>query len=213
MRGDVYRLRASRDARGHEQQGRRYAVVVQSDDLQLLSTWMVAPTSTSARQATFRPSIEIVGTQTRVLVEQTSAVDPSRLGDRVAHLGFDELRAVDAALRLVLSLGMLAPGMISVVPERPEIVCICGSTRFAAQMREANRDLTFAGAIVVAPGESGEVITDDQRATLDALHLRKIDLADRVLVVNPGGYVGESTSREIAYARAVGKPIAFTDSA
>jgi mRNA interferase MazF len=104
VRGDVYRLRAPRDAEGHEQKGRRYAVVVQSDDLQLLSTWMVAPTSTSARHATFRPIVEIDGTPTCVLVEQTSAVDPSRLGDHVGTLGFDELRAVDAALRLVLSI-------------------------------------------------------------------------------------------------------------
>jgi hypothetical protein len=100
------------------------------------------------------------------------------------------------------------------VPERPEIVCICGSIRFAEEMRAANRDLTFAGAIVVAPGEAGEpgeVVTAEQKTALDALHLRKIDLADRVLVVNPGGYVGESTSREIAYARAAGKPVSFTD--
>ncbi len=104
MRGDVYRLHAPRGTTGHEQRGRRYAVVVQSDDLDLLSTWMVAPTSTSARPATFRPAIDLDGTHTRVLVEQTSAVDPSRLGDRVGHLAFNELRAVDAALRLVLAL-------------------------------------------------------------------------------------------------------------
>lgn len=104
MRGDVYRLRAPRDARGREQRGTRYAVVVQSDDLDLLSTWMVAPTSTSARAATFRPGVEIAGLPTRVLVEQTSAVDRSRLGKRIGHLGFDELRAVDAALRIVLAL-------------------------------------------------------------------------------------------------------------
>jgi hypothetical protein len=97
------------------------------------------------------------------------------------------------------------------VPDRPEIVCICGSMRFAEQMRAANRDLTFAGVIVVAPGEADEVVTTEQKTALDALHLRKIDLADRVLVVNPGGYVGESTSREIAYARAAGKPVSFTD--
>lgn len=94
---------------------------------------------------------------------------------------------------------------------RPEIVCICGSARFVSEIRAANRDLTFVGIIVVAPGESDEVITDEQKAVLDALHLHKIDLADRVLVVNPGGYVGESTSREIAYARAAGKPVAFTN--
>ncbi len=78
-------------------------------------------------------------------------------------------------------------------------------------MREANRDLTFAGAVVVAPCEAGEVISDERKLVLDALHLRKIDLADRVLVVNPGGHLGESTSREIAYARANSKPVSFTD--
>jgi hypothetical protein len=97
------------------------------------------------------------------------------------------------------------------VADRPEIVCICGSTRFVDEMRAANRDLTFAGAIVVAPGEADELITNEQKTALDALHLRKIDLADRVLVVNPGGYIGQSTSREIAYAHATGKPISFTD--
>jgi hypothetical protein len=97
------------------------------------------------------------------------------------------------------------------VPGRPEIVCICGSARFVDEMRAANRDLTLAGVIVVAPGEAGELITSEQKTAPDALHLRKIDLADRVLVVNPGGYIGESTSREIAYARAAGKPVSFTD--
>ncbi|TCC02592.1 hypothetical protein E0H45_36750 [Kribbella soli] len=107
------------------------------------------------------------------------------------------------------------------MPDRPEIVCICGSIRFVDEMRTANRDLTLAGAIVVAPGvflraedpEANELITNEQKTALGALHLRKIDLADRVLVVNPGGYIGESTSREIAYARATGKPISFTDPA
>ncbi|MCX5278387.1 hypothetical protein [Streptomyces virginiae] len=97
------------------------------------------------------------------------------------------------------------------MPVLPEIVCICGSTRFVNEMRAANRDLTFAGVIVVAPGEAGELITSEQKTALDALHLRKIDLADRVLVVNPGGYIGESTKREIAYAQATGKSISFTD--
>ncbi len=97
------------------------------------------------------------------------------------------------------------------MPERPEIVCICGSARFVNEMRAANRELNFAGVIVVAPGEADEVITDEQKAVLDALHLRKIDLADRVLVVNPGGYIGESTRSEIAYAQAAGKPVSFTD--
>lgn len=103
MRGEVYRLRAPRAARGHEQAGSRYAVVVQSDDLPL-STWLVAPTSTSARAASFRPEVEIAGRTTRVLAEQTAAVDPTRLGERAGLLTFEELRRVDAALRLVLDL-------------------------------------------------------------------------------------------------------------
>ncbi|XVV08789.1 hypothetical protein ACQP2X_28540 [Actinoplanes sp. CA-131856] len=102
------------------------------------------------------------------------------------------------------------------MPDRPEIVCLCGSVRFVDAMNVANRDLTLAGVIVVAPGvfpRAGETdeLTGERKAALGALHLRKIDLADRVLVVNPGGYVGESTSREIAYARAAGKPVSFTD--
>ena len=103
MRGEVFRLRSARGTRGHEQAGVRYAVVVQSDLLPL-STWLVAPTSTSARAATFRPEVSIDGRPTRVLAEQTTAVDPQRLGESTGQLSFEELRQVDAALRLVLNL-------------------------------------------------------------------------------------------------------------
>lgn len=103
MRGDVHELPAPRGARGHEQQGRRYAVIVQSDDLPL-STTLVAPTSTSARPTTFRPGIELLGRQMLVLVEQTTAVSPERLGRWVGRLSLDELRDVESALRLVLAL-------------------------------------------------------------------------------------------------------------
>ena len=101
MRGEVYRLNAARGTRGHEQSGTRYAVVVQSDSLPL-STWLVAPTSTSARPATFRPEVEVAGLRTLVLAEQTAAVDPTRLGERAGSLTYEELRRVEAALRLVL---------------------------------------------------------------------------------------------------------------
>lgn len=93
------------------------------------------------------------------------------------------------------------------------VVCICGSTRFRAEIAEANRDLTLAGKIVLAPGvfaHDGDVITGEQKAALDRLHLDKIDLANEVLVVNPGGYVGDSTSREIAYAQRTYKPVTYT---
>lgn len=93
---------------------------------------------------------------------------------------------------------------------RPRIVCICGSTRFRHEMVDANRRLTLSGAVVLAPAvfqHGGDTITDVQKRRLDELHLKKIDLADAVLVVDPEGYVGESTSREIAYAQSTGKPI------
>ena len=101
MRGEVYRLRSPRDSRGHEQSGSRFGVVVQSDAL-VLSTWLVAPTSTSALAASFRPEVEVLGRRTQVLAEQTAAVDPLRLGDNVGRLTNDEMRQVDAAFRLVL---------------------------------------------------------------------------------------------------------------
>lgn len=104
MRGDLYRLRAPRDTKGHEQVGARYAVVVQSDDLPL-STWLIAPTSTGRREASFRPVVEINGTKSRVLVEQLTAVDPEvRLGEFAGRLDRSEMQAVDAALLAVLAL-------------------------------------------------------------------------------------------------------------
>lgn len=103
MRGDVVRLGAARDARGHEQRGSRYAVIVQNDALPL-STLVVVPTSTAARAASFRPEVTIGGVATRVLTEQIAAVDPTRLGDIVGHLTRSELEAVESALRTVIGL-------------------------------------------------------------------------------------------------------------
>lgn len=89
---------------GHEQQGSRYAIVLQSNDLAVLSTWLVAPTSTAANPASFRPTVRVMGSQTRVLVEQTAAVTPTRLGRKVGHLRHGEMEAIDAALITVLDL-------------------------------------------------------------------------------------------------------------
>ena len=104
VRGEVFRLPAPRGERGREQRGARYAVVVQADEFLGLSTVIVAPTSTSARPASFRPSITVDGEKTRVLVEQTTVVDPLRLGRSAGRLGAGEFRAVDEALTLVLGL-------------------------------------------------------------------------------------------------------------
>lgn len=104
VRGEVFRLPSPRGARGREQRGARYAVVVQADEFMALSTTLVSPTSASVRPATFRPTIELDGNETRVLVEQTTVVDPQRLGRSAGRLGAEELRAVDDALALVLGL-------------------------------------------------------------------------------------------------------------
>ena len=95
--------------------------------------------------------------------------------------------------------------------ERPEVVCLCGSARFMAQMHDLARELGLAGVVVLAPVDAEDAPTPEQKKTLDALHRHKIDLADRVVVVNPGGYVGESTAAEIAYARAAGKRVDFIE--
>ncbi len=79
-------------------------MVVQADELIGLSTVLMAPTSTVARPASFRPRIEVGGKETRVLVEQTTVVDPQRLGRSAGRLEGAEMRAVDEALLLVLGL-------------------------------------------------------------------------------------------------------------
>ena len=103
LRGDIYRFRLPKGI-GHEQHGDRFGVVVQANELLPRSVVLVAPTSQSARSATFRPEIEIDGDRTRVLVEQIGAVDASRLGDIAGHLTPEELWGVDEALLTVLGL-------------------------------------------------------------------------------------------------------------
>jgi len=102
VRGEILRLPSPRRPRGREQRGVRYAVVVQADEFLHLSTTLVAPTSTSAMPATFRPTIHLMGAAMRVIVEQTAVVDPQRLGRSVGRLDAGELRAVDDALALIL---------------------------------------------------------------------------------------------------------------
>jgi len=103
LRGDIFRLKVPRGT-GHEQHGDRYGVVVQADEFLPRSVVIVAPTSVSAKQASFRPEIDLGGERTRVLVEQLGAVDASRLGKLSGHLSPEELWGVDEALSTVLGL-------------------------------------------------------------------------------------------------------------
>lgn len=105
MRGEVYRFHR-RAASGHETRGHRFAVVVHATRFDHLSTWIVAPTSTTERAApaVFRPEVTLLGEETRVLCEQVTAVDAEKLGRPVAYLSLEEVQRVDRALRLLLDL-------------------------------------------------------------------------------------------------------------
>jgi len=106
--------------------------------------------------------------------------------------------------------------------EKPVVVCLCGSTRFWKTFQEVSLEETLKGKIVLSVGAATG--TDDEhfghmdaeqmkflKARLDVLHYAKIDLADEVLILNVGGYVGESTAREYYYARLRGKEIRFLE--
>lgn len=98
------------------------------------------------------------------------------------------------------------------------MVCLCGSTRFKAVWYEQTKRLTYEGIIVLGVGDlnpnrpdTNELIDAELKAKLDELHLRKIDAADEVLVLNVGGYIGDSTRREIEYATKLGKPVRYLE--
>jgi hypothetical protein len=100
---------------------------------------------------------------------------------------------------------------------RPTIVCLCGSTRFLQEFREANFRETMAGKIVLSIGcdtksDGGLQLTAEDKDKLDVLHKQKIDLADEILVLNVGGYIGPSTRSEIGHAEKTGKSIRYLES-
>jgi hypothetical protein len=102
------------------------------------------------------------------------------------------------------------------VTDRPKIVCICGSGRFLKEMHEVEERLTLEGKIVLMIGVNTKDVARTKDMTkykpmLDELHLRKIDLADEVFVVNVGGYIGESTRKEVVYTELKGKHLEYLE--
>ncbi|MCM0620025.1 hypothetical protein [Nocardioides bruguierae] len=89
------------------------------------------------------------------------------------------------------------------------VVTLCGSWRFAAEMERLTAELTLAGHVVLAPVAVPREPTPDERERLADVHLRRVAMADEVLVVDVGGYLGESTRREVEHARACGVPVRF----
>lgn len=116
--------------------------------------------------------------------------------------------------------GVGCDDLVGAPPHRPTIVCLCGSTRFMDAFQQANLAETIAGRIVLSIGCNtkcdadlialGE-LTTDAKERLDELHKRKIDLADEVLILNVGGYVGQSTRSELRYAREHGKRVRWLE--
>ena len=103
QRGDIHEFRLPRGT-GHEQHGRRYGVIVQANELLPRSVVLVAPTSRSAKPASFRPQIELLSQTTRVLVEHVGAVDVGRLGELVGKVSPEQQWGIDEALMTVLGL-------------------------------------------------------------------------------------------------------------
>ena len=89
-------------------------------------------------------------------------------------------------------------------------ITLCGSTRFRDAYEKANRLLSKQGHVVYSVscfGHGGDPLTEAEKATLDKVHLAKIDNSDGIVVLNVDDYVGESTAREIEHAKATGKEI------
>lgn len=102
--------------------------------------------------------------------------------------------------------------------DRAKVVTLCGSTKFEAAFAEVNQRLTLDGCVVISlgmfslpdvPGYDWTADISDIKGQLGRLHLQKIRMADEVYVIDPGGYVGESTRREIAYAESLGTPVRY----
>ena len=98
-----------------------------------------------------------------------------------------------------------------------KVITLCGSTKFKEQYLETQKRLTLEGNIVISVGLFGhsgddEVWTEGTKAMLDDMHKRKIDMSDEIFVINVGGYIGESTQREIAYAKSTGKSVNYLES-
>ena len=97
-----------------------------------------------------------------------------------------------------------------------KVITLCGSTRFKDSFLEAQKRLTLEGNIVISVGLFGhsgddEVWAPGTKEMLDDMHKRKIDMADEIFVINVGGYVGESTQSEIAYAQEKGKKVNYLE--
>lgn len=92
-----------------------------------------------------------------------------------------------------------------------KIITLCGSTKFKDAFLSEQKRLTLEGNIVISAGLFGHSGDDleGKKEMLDEMHLRKIDLADEIFVINVDEYIGESTRKEIEYATKQNKQIHY----
>lgn len=144
------------------------------------------------------------------------AVEPNRLGGAIEKL----LDVYDPDLREIINKRF--QDKISKQAMQPKIVCLCGSTKFWKEFQKQNLRLTLERVILLSIGAAsgsddehfGNLFRQDYdkvKDMLDELHLRKIDLCDEIFVINVGGYIGESTRKEIEYAKSIDKPIKYLE--
>lgn len=135
---------------------------------------------------------------------------------QVIMRNLSDVRSVSDVSMSLLALNELST-RINKIANVPTVVCLCGSTKFKDAFIKANFDLTMRGNIVLSVGWFSHVDrdvffpSDEEKVILDALHKRKIDIADEIFVINVEGYIGESTRSEIDYAVASGKPVKFLE--
>lgn len=151
-------------------------------------------------------------------IELYAACQTKELADQGVDIGAKEedpyLEAGDVA-----AMAMMLADRIGALPdytEVPKVVCLCGSTKFKDQFIKANFDLTMRGIIVLTVGffahsDTSYVLTPEEKQRLDTLHKQKIDLSDGILVINVGGYIGDSTKSEIQYAIDTGKSVNYLE--
>jgi len=162
-----------------------------------------------------------MGSQTYTQTEVDDMVKQAVVDDRIATL--ENILSICSTSDSLGSLKSLINMMLGGLQQtRPRIVCLCGSTRFKEAFQKAQLEETLALRIVLTVGSY--TVSDDElfagwpedkvrqkKAELDKLHKHKIDLADELLVLNVGGYIGSSTASEIEYARRKGKPIRYLE--
>ncbi len=144
--------------------------------------------------------------------------------EAIAEGIFNNLELKDEAIAREIVLKLSEHGF-KIIPSKPKIICMCGSTRFADLMAAISWEFEKMGNIVLRVNfvpewyvqksgwkeNSHGAEQEGLKEVLDELHCRKIDLCDIVYVCNNKGYSGESTTNEINYAKKIGKPIMYME--